>query len=128
MLLESGQLEEQHDHFELTGHLQSLAVPSTLHDSLMARLDRLARSNGWRNSARTLGREFSYALLKAVCGWGDDRLRATLDRLVEGNFCSRNARHHTRHTVSSMRLSRRRRISHFSSLFATHTIGESRTR
>ena len=86
MLLESGQLEEHHDHFELTGHLQSLAVPSTLHDSLMARLDRLAEVKWLAQLAATLGREFSYALLKAVCGWGDDRLRATLDRLVEGRI------------------------------------------
>jgi predicted ATPase len=86
MLLESGLLEEHHDRFELIGHLQSLAVPSTLHDSLMARLDRLAEVKWLAQLAATLGREFSYALLKAVCGWDDDRLRANLERLVSAEF------------------------------------------
>ena len=86
MLLESGLLEEHHDHFELTGHLQSLAVPSTLHDSLMARLDRLAEVKWLAQLAATLGREFTYALLKGVCGWADERLGANLERLVTAEF------------------------------------------
>jgi class 3 adenylate cyclase/predicted ATPase len=86
MLLESGQLEEHHDRFELIGHLQSLAVPSTLHDSLMARLDRLAEVKWLAQLAATLGREFTYTLLKGVCGWGDERLRANLERLVTSEF------------------------------------------
>ena len=40
MLLESGLLEERADRYELTGPLPPLAIPNTLHDSLMARLDR----------------------------------------------------------------------------------------
>ena len=40
-LLESGHLQETHEHYELTGPLSAVAIPSTLHDSLMARLDRL---------------------------------------------------------------------------------------
>lgn len=86
MLLESGLLTEHHDRFELTGHLQSLAVPSTLHDSLMARLDRLAEVKWLAQLAATLGREFTYALLKAVCGWDDHRLGPNLERLVSAEF------------------------------------------
>src|SRR5262249_14665278 len=41
MVLESGLLREQAQHYELTGPLPPLAIPATLHDSLMARLDRL---------------------------------------------------------------------------------------
>ena len=40
MLLESALLEEQADRFELSGPLPPLAIPNTLHDSLMARFDR----------------------------------------------------------------------------------------
>ncbi|HEY5248274.1 MAG TPA: hypothetical protein VIJ15_07480, partial [Dermatophilaceae bacterium] len=86
VLLESGLLEEYPDRFELTRHLHSLAVPSTLHDSLMARLDRLAAVKWLAQLAATLGREFSYTLLKAVCGLGDDELRENLDRLVSAEL------------------------------------------
>jgi predicted ATPase len=42
IVLESGLLKEEDEQYELTGPLPPLAIPSTLHDSLMARLDRLA--------------------------------------------------------------------------------------
>ena len=42
MVLESGLLQERAERYELTGRLPALAIPTTLHDSLMARLDRLA--------------------------------------------------------------------------------------
>ena len=41
-VLESGLLEDAGDHWELSGPLPPLAIPATLHDSLLARLDRLA--------------------------------------------------------------------------------------
>ena len=41
-VLESGLLADAGDHYELSGPLPPLAIPTTLHDSLMARLDRLA--------------------------------------------------------------------------------------
>src|SRR6266436_3299069 len=40
-ILESGQLKVVDDHYELTGSFSTLAIPATLQDSLMARLDRL---------------------------------------------------------------------------------------
>src|SRR5262249_34336623 len=40
-ILESGQLKALGDHYELTGAFSTLAIPATLHDALMARLDRL---------------------------------------------------------------------------------------
>ena len=70
MVLESGLLQEREDHYELTGPLPPLAIPATLHDSLMARLDRLATVKGLAQLGATLGREFSYALLQAVCAMG----------------------------------------------------------
>ena len=42
MVLESGLLQERAERYELLSPLPPLAIPATLHDSLMARLDRLA--------------------------------------------------------------------------------------
>ena len=55
MLLESGLLEERGDRYELTGPLPPLAIPNTLQDSLMARLDRLAAVKVWHSSGRLWG-------------------------------------------------------------------------
>ena len=49
-VLESGLLRED-GHYVLTGPLPPLAIPATLQDALMARLDRLARSKRWPSSA-----------------------------------------------------------------------------
>ena len=59
MVLESGLLQEREERYELTGPLPPLAIPTTLHDSLMARLDRLATVKGLAQLGATLGREFS---------------------------------------------------------------------
>jgi class 3 adenylate cyclase/predicted ATPase len=86
MLLESELLEERQDHYALTGPLPPLAIPNTLQDSLMARLDRLAPVKGLAQLGATLGREFSYALLQAVSPLDDDALRLGLDQLVASEF------------------------------------------
>jgi predicted ATPase len=44
----------------------TLTIPATLHDLLMARLDRLGSAKGVAQVASTIGREFSYALLQAL--------------------------------------------------------------
>jgi TOMM system kinase/cyclase fusion protein len=86
MVLESGLLQEQAEHYELTGLLQSLAIPTTLHDSLMARLDRLAAVKGLAQLGATLGREFSYDLLQAVAPWDEGTLQQGLHQLVAAEF------------------------------------------
>jgi predicted ATPase len=86
MVLESGLLQEREDRYELTGPLPPLAIPATLHDSLMARLDRLATVKGLAQLGATLGREFSYALLQAVAPWDEGTLRRGLQQLVEAEF------------------------------------------
>ena len=65
-VLESGLLEDAGDHYELAGPLPPLAIPATLHDSLLARLDRLAPVKEIAQIGAALGREFSHALLAAV--------------------------------------------------------------
>src|SRR5206468_7769548 len=69
MVLESGLLQEREERYELTGPLPPLAIPATLHDSLMARLDRLATVKGLAQLGATLGRGFTYALLQALSPW-----------------------------------------------------------
>jgi hypothetical protein len=58
-VLESGLLKDAGDHYELAGPLPPLALPSTLHDSLLARLDRLAPVKEIAQIGAALGREFS---------------------------------------------------------------------
>jgi class 3 adenylate cyclase/predicted ATPase len=81
-VLESGLLLEQEDHYALTGPLPPLAIPVTLHDSLLARLDRLGAAKGLAQLGATLGREFAYALLQAVAPWDEETLRRELQQLV----------------------------------------------
>ena len=86
MVLESGLLQEQEDRYGLTAPLPPLAIPATLHDSLMARLDRLATVKGLAQLGATLGREFSYELLQAVSPWDEATLQQGLHQLVEVEF------------------------------------------
>jgi len=86
MVLESGLLEEREERYELTSPLPPLAIPATLHDSLMARLDRLATVKALAQLGATLGREFSYVLLQAISPWDEETLRRGLHQLVEAEF------------------------------------------
>jgi len=81
-VLESGLLREIDNHFELTGPLPPLAIPSTLHASLLARLDRLASVKDVAQIGAVIGREFSFELLRAVAAIEEPVLRAALDQLV----------------------------------------------
>jgi predicted ATPase len=84
--LEAGLVREEDGHYELTGPLPPLAIPATLHDSLMARLDRLATVKAIAQLGATLGREFSYALLQAVSPWDEEILGRGLQQLVAAEF------------------------------------------
>jgi class 3 adenylate cyclase/predicted ATPase len=86
MLLESGLLIEHAERYELTGPLPALAIPNTLHDSLTARLDRLSPVKSVAQLAATLGRDFSYALLRAVAPWDEDSLQRGLRQLTEAEL------------------------------------------
>ena len=61
-IIESGLLREEDGHYALDGALPPLAIPTTLHDSLMARLDRLAPVREVAQIGAAIGREFSYPL------------------------------------------------------------------
>src|SRR5262249_49062970 len=64
----------------------ALAIPATLHDSLMARLDRLGTAKAVAQYAAVLGRHFSYAVLHAVSQVDEPTLQRALDRLVDAEL------------------------------------------
>ena len=59
-----------------------VGIPTTLHDLLMARLDRLASVRHVAQIGAAIGREFPYALLHTVSRLAEDELQAALGRLV----------------------------------------------
>jgi class 3 adenylate cyclase/tetratricopeptide (TPR) repeat protein len=80
-LIESGSLREEDDQYVLDGSLPPIAIPSSLHASLLARLDRLASVKDVAQTAAALGREFPYELLAAVVLKPDDELQHALQLL-----------------------------------------------
>ena len=88
-VLESGLLADAGDHYDLAGPLPPLAIPTTLHDSLMARLDRLAPVKEVAQTAAVIGREFSHDLLAAVSTLPEDKLAEALDQLVSSELMFR---------------------------------------
>ncbi|MCI0505393.1 MAG: AAA family ATPase [Gammaproteobacteria bacterium] len=82
MVLESDLLKETHEHYELAGPVSSLAIPSTLQDSLMARLDKLGPAKDLAQLSATLGREFAHNLLSAVTSSSYENLNQHLAHLV----------------------------------------------
>jgi class 3 adenylate cyclase/predicted ATPase len=81
-MLESGLLTDAGDHYELTGPLPPLAIPTNLHDSLMARLDRLATVKELAQIGAVIGREFSHELIAAVADRPQEQLESGLNQLV----------------------------------------------
>jgi class 3 adenylate cyclase/predicted ATPase len=85
-ILESGHLKEVDGHYELIGSLATFAIPATLQDSLMARLDRLVTAKAVAQYAAVIGRQFSYDLLQAVSQLDASTLQRELGRLVEAEL------------------------------------------
>jgi class 3 adenylate cyclase/predicted ATPase len=81
-VLESGLLREEGDRYLLDRALPPFAIPTSLHASLMARLDRLASVRLVAQIGAAIGREFPYPLLRAVSRLPEDELNAALSRLV----------------------------------------------
>ena len=67
----------------------STAVPDTLHDSLMARLDQLSSAKTVAQIAAAIGREFAFDLLEATAPSPPQDVRAAVDRLREAGLLSR---------------------------------------
>ncbi|WP_089935436.1 response regulator [Candidatus Entotheonella palauensis] len=92
MVVESDQLVERDGQYELSGELAELTVPVTLHDSLMARLDRLGSAKEMAQWGSVLGREFSYEVLEAVTPYDEAVLRGGLTQLVGAGLLHQRGR------------------------------------
>ena len=87
-ILESGLLTKDESSYQLSGPLPLLAIPLTLQDSLMARLDRLGSAKEIAQIGAAIGREFPHDLLRAVARIDDIALRDALDRLEVAELAS----------------------------------------
>jgi class 3 adenylate cyclase/tetratricopeptide (TPR) repeat protein len=88
-ILESGLLVEDAGRLSLDRPLPPLAIPATLQDSLMARLDRLAPVKEVAQIGAAIGRDFSYTLLRCVAGRDDLTLNTALRQLEEAELLLR---------------------------------------
>ena len=86
----------------------ALAVPASLHASLMARLDRLGPAKEVAQIGAAIGREFSHALLAAVVRKPEAELDAALDRLIAAGLLFRQGVPPHATICSSMRSCRTR--------------------
>lgn len=82
MMLESELVRTVDGRLELLGEIETLAIPTTLQDSLMARLDKRADAKELAQLAAVIGREFSYRLIEAVTNFEESDLRRRLAELV----------------------------------------------
>jgi class 3 adenylate cyclase/predicted ATPase len=88
-VLDSGLLVDAGDHYMLSGPLPPLAIPSTLQDSLMSRLDRLGAVKEVAQIGACIGRVFHHRLLAAVTGPGGVRLQDVMPQLEESELVFR---------------------------------------
>jgi class 3 adenylate cyclase/predicted ATPase len=85
-VIESGVLADVGDHYEMTGPMSPLAIPMTLHASLLARLDRLSPTREVAQVGAALGRQFSYQLMSAVAGMPAYQVDDALVQLVRAEL------------------------------------------
>ncbi|HXA26327.1 MAG TPA: AAA family ATPase [Acetobacteraceae bacterium] len=88
-VLECGALIDAGDRYVLTGMSPSLAVPATLHDSLVARLDRLGSTREIAHIGAAIGRTFRHDLLAAVSQVTEEHLETSLLQLIRSELIFR---------------------------------------
>ena len=88
-VVESGIVTEAGDHYAVAGPTAPLAIPTSLHASLLARLDRLAPTREVAQIGAALGRSFSYELISAVAGMPQQKLDEALDQLASAELIFR---------------------------------------
>ena len=89
-ILESGALRETAAAFAVDGAFPNLTVPESLHELLLARLDRLGPAKEVAQLASVVGREFTHELLLSVSGMSADELDEALDRLLAAGLVLRS--------------------------------------
>ena len=88
-VLEAEIMVKDTDGYRLEGALPPLAIPATLQDSLMARLDRLAKVKDISQIGAAIGREFSYSLIAELVGNDETGLKNALDKLEQAELVFR---------------------------------------
>ncbi len=86
MVIESDLVTECDECYELAADVPELSIPATLHDSLMARLDRILPVKEVAQICSTIGREFSFELASVVSKLSDADLASALKRLVDAEL------------------------------------------
>lgn len=92
MLLRSALLREEADRYVLAGPLNSAAIPDTLQDALMARLDQFKMAKEVAQLGAVLGREFAYAVLLAIGERDETGLQEGLEQLVKSELLHQRGR------------------------------------
>lgn len=82
MILDSGMLQEYADHYRLRKSLSDICIPSTLQDSLMAKLDKLGPGKQLAQICAIVGREFQHDLLQVVVQTEERDFCSQMSRLV----------------------------------------------
>jgi predicted ATPase len=85
-VVESGIITEAGDHYAINAPGAPLAIPTTLHGSLLARLDRLAPTRELAQIGAALGRQFSYELIRAVAQMPQQQLDESLTQLLRAEL------------------------------------------
>jgi predicted ATPase len=88
-VVESGIVTDAGDHYRMTGPVAPLAIPTTLHASLLARLDRLSPTREVTQMGATLGRSFSHELISAVAQMPQQKLDEALEQLASAGLIFR---------------------------------------
>jgi class 3 adenylate cyclase/tetratricopeptide (TPR) repeat protein len=92
-VLQSGLLQDTPSGYRLSGPLPTLAIPATLQDSLMARLDRLAPAKEVAQVGAAIGREFGHRLVAEVlCAMPPRELDAALADLARSELVFRRGK------------------------------------
>jgi len=91
-LIESGQLVAEGDSFVLAAPLRKLAVPATLQESLIARLDRLAPVKEVAQVGAAIGRTFPHQVIAAIVDTPDLELRGAIAQLEDAELLFRRGR------------------------------------
>ena len=86
MIVESGLVTEHKDHFAPAAPVDQLSIPSTLQDSLLARMDRLFSAKEVVSIGSVIGREFSFYMLLAMLDTSPENLRLALSQLLDAEI------------------------------------------
>ncbi|MDK1491884.1 AAA family ATPase [Sinorhizobium sp. 7-81] len=89
-ILETSLLKDEGDHYVLASPLSAIAIPATLQESLLARLDRLAPAREVAQVAAAIGREFSHELLVTAAPLQTSEVEEALDDLIASGLVFRH--------------------------------------